>query len=158
GRIRSVDVRLGDRVVRGQRLATLDANAVEHEQAAARAGLRAAEADADRAEVEVAQAGDRLRRVEKLAGVTPEVEIADARFQRRTALAHRSLARASVEVARARLEQAAAAVRDAEIRAPFDGAVADRYVDAGAAVAPGTPIVRVITADDLRVRFAVPER
>jgi len=157
GRIVAVNVRLGDRVTRGQSLATLDAASLEQELAGARAALRAAEADGEKARVEVAQATDRRRRADKLADWSPRVEVADARFQLETALAHQSLARATVAGARAKVEQVAGTVHDAEIRAQFDGAVAERYLDAGATVAAGTPIVRVITADDLWVRFAVPE-
>jgi len=44
---------------------------------------------------------------------------------------------------------------DAEIRAPFDGIVTARYLDPGAHVTSTTPIVRIISASDLFVRFAV---
>src|SRR5947209_5909002 len=48
-------------------------------------------------------------------------------------------------------------VANTVIRAPFDGTVAARYLDAGAAVRSGTPIISLIRPDDLWVRFAIPE-
>ncbi|MBZ0231595.1 MAG: HlyD family efflux transporter periplasmic adaptor subunit, partial [Deltaproteobacteria bacterium] len=40
--------------------------------------------------------------------------------------------------------------------APFSGTVALRFKDAGATVGPGTPIVRLVGEEGLRLRFAVP--
>src|SRR5436305_1826301 len=44
----------------------------------------------------------------------------------------------------------------AEAPGPFAGRVAERFVDAGAVVGPGTPILRLISGGDLLVRAAVP--
>ena len=50
----------------------------------------------------------------------------------------------------------AACAAEAELRAPFAGSIADRYVDAGATLTSGDAVVRLIS--DARVlRFAVPE-
>lgn len=45
---------------------------------------------------------------------------------------------------------------EAVIRAPFDGTVAQRYLDPGARVSPGTPVARLLSSDGLLARFAVP--
>src|SRR5262249_13088497 len=115
------------------------------------------EADAHRARIEVAQTTDVLWRRQKLGEYISNVEIAEAEFQKQTAVAHLSLARANAAGARAKVDQVTVAVRDAEVRAPFDRVVAEPYLDVGATVATGSPIARIISADDLRVRFAVPE-
>jgi multidrug resistance efflux pump len=44
------------------------------------------------------------------------------------------------------------------VRAPFDGAVAQRLASVGDYVAIGTPIVRIVQTDPLRLRLEVPER
>ena len=43
-----------------------------------------------------------------------------------------------------------------ELRAPFPGFVALRYVDRGAVVRPSQPVVRLLSTEGFRVRFAVP--
>jgi multidrug resistance efflux pump len=43
------------------------------------------------------------------------------------------------------------------VRAPFDGIVAARFLDPGAAVRFGTPVISLMRPDDLWVRFAVPQ-
>src|SRR5690606_1689702 len=48
--------------------------------------------------------------------------------------------------------------RDTAVIAPFDGAVAERYVDQGSIVAPGTPVLRLIRSGPPRVRFRLAER
>jgi len=60
--------------------------------------------------------------------------------------------------AKARVGTLTEAIRDARLVAPFDGAVAERYLDAGALVQPAKTILRLVKAGPLRVRFRVPER
>jgi len=157
GKVSSVEVQMGDRVRKGQLLAMLDTATLTHALASARAALRAGQADVEKAGIEVEQSSDRLDRAEKLAGKIPQLEIAEARFQRKTAMSHLAAARAAVAGAEARVAEAGDAIADSEIRAPFDGIVAERYLDPGTIVAMGTPVARVVASGDLRVRFAVPE-
>jgi RND family efflux transporter MFP subunit len=49
-------------------------------------------------------------------------------------------------------------VERSRVKAPFDGAVAERIASVGAYAAVGTPIVRVVKTDPLRLRLEVPER
>ena len=44
------------------------------------------------------------------------------------------------------------------MKAPFDGVVAQRYLDRGVLVQPGTPVLRLAQDSSLRVQFRVPER
>ncbi|WP_169796670.1 efflux RND transporter periplasmic adaptor subunit [Chondromyces crocatus] len=53
--------------------------------------------------------------------------------------------------------QARAALHDREIRAPFDGLVLERFVDLGQMAAPGTPLLRLVDASEILVRFEVPQ-
>ena len=54
------------------------------------------------------------------------------------------------------MEEASARIAEAELRAPFAGVIAKRYVDPGATLSTGEPVVQII-ADARLVRFAVPE-
>ena len=59
---------------------------------------------------------------------------------------------------RAELGLARRALEDAEVRAPFDGVVEQRFVAPGAFVQVGAPIVMLDKVDPWRFRSSVPER
>jgi RND family efflux transporter MFP subunit len=67
--------------------------------------------------------------------------------QRQAALAER---RAELEIARQKLA-------DSAIKAPFDGIVQTRFVNTGAYLKEGDPIVALVQVDPLRLRLEVPE-
>ncbi len=58
----------------------------------------------------------------------------------------------------ARLAFLEARLRRHTIASPIAGVLDERYVDVGEIVAPGTPVVRVLTVDRLKVVGGVPER
>lgn len=161
GRIKHVRVRLGDRVARGDILATLDHAMLQSELASARASLQAARARAREAALALEEARARHGRwrasAAMNAGAVSVDEMADIEYQARSAAVRADAARASVAEQQARVAGLVQQIEDATVRAPFDARVAVRHVDAGATVMPGTPIARLVGASDLRVRFAVPE-
>ena len=57
----------------------------------------------------------------------------------------------------ARMQRATLEVNDCVLRAPFDGEIAARFVDPGAFVRPGTPVVTVVDRRTVRVIGDVPE-
>ena len=132
GQVASIDADLGDRVTRGAVLVR-----VRHDETEAR--LREAEASLEKAVADEARA--RPLRTDGVIS-TQEYE------QVRTAL----------EVARARRDQLRIQVEHADIRAPFDGSVAARLVDAGDYVRSGTVVFRIVQDDPLKFRGEVPER
>ena len=71
--------------------------------------------------------------------------------------AHSSSEQASLEAERAKLVDAQLSVNDCILRAPFDGDIGDRWVDPGAFVRPGEPIVSVVDRDVIRLVVDVPE-
>ncbi len=129
--VTAIHVELGDRVEKGQLLATL-------EDADARLYVEAAEPKA-----EVAAAN--LRRIEELrkTGAVSEAEHEAAEFESRTAAAA--------------LEQAKLNLSRTRIRAPFSGVVSRRYVRVGDVVSYETPLFRVTALAPLRARLLVPE-
>ncbi|MFN4033131.1 MAG: efflux RND transporter periplasmic adaptor subunit [Fimbriimonadales bacterium] len=66
-------------------------------------------------------------------------------------------ARAALQQARAQAALLRQQLADAAIRAPFDGIVADRFVEVGSMVGAGTPIARIVTVDRLYFEATLPE-
>lgn len=74
------------------------------------------------------------------------------------------LAQQRVDAARAALQQARAQVAllkqqlaDTVIRAPFDGVIANRFVEVGSMAGSGTPVARIVTVDRLYFEATLPE-
>jgi RND family efflux transporter MFP subunit len=159
GRITAVHVRLGDSLPQGGRIATLDVRALRLDLDMAAADLRVAQAERDKAGVELAQTEERLARRQKLSAeaLATAEELSTALYQKKLAAVRVAVTEAELSRKRARLEQLRELREDADIRAPFAGVVAARYFDPGANVTPETPIVRLNSMNELFVRFAVPE-
>src|SRR5439155_587327 len=66
--------------------------------------------------------------------------------------------RTALDVARARRDQLRIQLEHTEIRAPMDGSVAARLVDAGNYVRAGTVLFRIVQDDPLKFRGEIPER
>ncbi len=156
GRLQAVYVSIGDPVKRGDRIATLDTRIAAQDLEMARSSLRAAEADEHRAADEHAEAQARDDRRQKNPDFFSKEDLAEAVLQAKTSASALEAARSRTAEQQARVSQLQTALSRPDIRAPFDGRVAERFVDAGAQVGPGTPVVRLISAGDLMVRAAVP--
>ena len=155
-RLEQVQVRPGDSVARGELLASLDTRQLEHQLAIERSALRRASAQLRQHALEAERAEEAHRRHIALGGLVSDSELKSSRFESAAATAGSEAAAAEVAAARARIAQLETRLASLQIRAPFDGRVARRYLDAGAGVAAGTPIVRLIGSEALLSRFAVP--
>lgn len=156
GRVEAVLVDVGDRVEAGAPLVRLDTTSLAEDLRMSEAALGAAEAEQRRTAVSRDEADTRWRRRQALQDTFSSEAIAAARNERESAAAAYAAAEARVEEHRARVRQLRDHLSRATLTAPFTGTVAQRHLDAGAAVAPGVPVVRLITSQDLLVRFAVP--
>ncbi|HEV2854545.1 MAG TPA: efflux RND transporter periplasmic adaptor subunit [Thermoanaerobaculia bacterium] len=156
GRLRAVHVAIGDRVRRGDSIATLDTSLAQQDLEMARSALRGADADEKRASDEMAEATARNERRQKNPDFFSKEDLAESALQAKTAASALEVARSRVAEQRARVRQLETTLSRNEVRAPFDGRVAERFADPGALVGPGTPLVRLISAGDLLVRAAVP--
>jgi RND family efflux transporter MFP subunit len=156
GRVLAVHVKIGDRVRRGDRIATLDTRVMAQDLEMARSSLRAVEAEVRRSSDELAEAKARSERRQENPDFFSKEDLAEAVLQAKTAAAAHEVAQAREAEQRARIRQLEAGLSQNEVRAPFDGRVAERFADAGALVGPGTAVVRLISAGDLLVRAAVP--
>jgi RND family efflux transporter MFP subunit len=156
GRLSAVYAQIGDTVRKGDRLASLDPRIVAQDLEMARSGLRASEADAGRVTAELSEAQARWDRRRKNPEIFSKEDLAESELRVTTARSAVEVAQARVSEQRARVRQLETSVGQTEIRAPFDGRVAERFADPGAQVGPGTPVVRLMSGGDLRVRAAVP--
>lgn len=155
GNLREVTVRVGEPVTRGQVIAALDTTSLGHQLAIERATLRTAVADRRRQEIETGRTQQEHQRRLALQGLLSKEEEEKARFQAETASAMFEAAEAEVARVEARIAQLETQFERSEIRAPFDAIVSQRYLDPGAVVRPGAPILRLISAEGLLTRFAV---
>ncbi len=137
---------LGTTVRRGGTVAQINATMGRAGVAQAEAALEAAQAQAELAE-------DQFQRQEPLLrdSIISAAEFQGVRTQRAAALAQ-------VAQARAALAQAREQLANTRVVAPFTGTVEERYVERGEQVAPGTPVVRIVSADRVKVKAGVPER
>jgi RND family efflux transporter MFP subunit len=81
-----------------------------------------------------------------------------SRVQLDQAQSTRDLAKADVDVARARLAQTDDQIARSELHAPFAGIVLERVKRTGEEVARGEIVARVVNPDDLEIRLFVPLR
>ena len=139
GRLTELELQVGQRVGAGETLAALDREALEHQIAGARAGLRSAEADHDNA----VQA---LRRQEVLfeRGTTTRVALEAAQAEVRTR-------EAQLAQAEAALFSAEEDLGEAVLAAPFDAIVNSVEVRSFDAVSAGAPIVSLYSPETLEV-------
>lgn len=173
GTIQDFEVKEGDLVKTGDTLVVLDNRQVAAQLSQAQAALseaKRAEAGAISAKTS-AEAGAKRARLSyernltMLEGkaITQETfETVDA--QHKQAEAALAQAQAMVEAARFRVRQARAAVdaamvarKDARVLAPFDGKVTAKLADTGGLAAPGTPLLTLERKGGYRVDLVVPE-
>lgn len=145
GVVTEVRFELGDRVKKGQILATLDTRT-----SAAQASASAAQASAQEAQLAVALLD--CARADKLLA-----EGAMTRAQHERAVAGCDAQRQATRAAQAASTAASSAVDRAHVRAPFDGIVGERLVDVGTFVSGPQPIAALYSDGPLRVRLLVPE-
>lgn len=156
GVVREVHVGLGDRVEAQQVLVSLGSEDLGSEADQARAALETAKA-------RVAQAQAGLDEVERLLERRRAAEEVFSREEVQAIETRRDVAKAECEAARSTVAERESTLRELErkvkaldVRAPFAGAVTVCRLDVGARVKAGESMVRLISADDLWVRFAVP--
>lgn len=130
GKIVKLDAIEGSFVKKGSVIATLDKRPFELEVAIARLAAE--------------QAKRQLQRFQKLKGNT----ISEASVQN---------AETDAKLTQTRLERAEYALSQTEIRAPFDGIIAERKVEKFSTAGAGLQVVRIHDMSQLRVDIEVPE-
>ena len=159
GRLVDLYVQEGVRVHKGDMLAQIDAREVSAMNAAAKAKISAAKAARLQAEANLDQARRDLARYEELyrAGAISRSMYENLQSKCDILAAVCEQAEANVEASTEAFNQSAVNVGETVITAPFDGIVTTKYVDAGAMVSTGMPIVGLQDPSKNWVNFKVKE-
>jgi HlyD family secretion protein len=163
GTIKALHADFNTRVRRGQVIAELEPSLFDTQVEQARASLTRLEADVRRAEVQLEDAQQKLRRARELAGreLIAASDLDTAEISARVADAALRGAQAQVVQARASLHQTEVNLAHTIIKAPIDGVVISRNVDVGQTVAASmqAPTLFVIARDlrEMQVEASIAE-
>ena len=159
GRLVDLYVQEGVRVHKGDALAQVDAREVSAMNAAAKAKISAAKAAKLQAEANLDQARRDLARYEELYRAGAISKSMYENFQSKCDILATvcEQAEANVEASAEAFNQSAVNLDETVITAPFDGIVTTKYVDAGAMVSTGMPIVGLQDPSRNWVNFKVKE-
>ena len=160
GRLETVNVRLGDRVSRGQRLAKVEDREIleQVKQAQASFDVSAATIRQREADLKLAQTNlDRSRSLYERQLIPRQTfDDTDARYQ--AAVAALDLARAQYAQAQARLDELKINLSNTNISSPVTGFIGRRTLDPGAWVTPNTPFLSVVDISVVRLVANVVEK
>jgi RND family efflux transporter MFP subunit len=144
GRILSFKAKAGDRVRRGEVLATID-------DRQAQVGVQQAQAQINQADAELRNAQAQMDRTRDLQGKgfvsKAALDTADAQYQS---------AKAQREQAAASARQSGLAQGYTHVTSPLDGWVMQTFAQAGDLAVPGTPLLLVVAPQPLRAVVQVP--
>ena len=163
GTIKALHADFNCRVRRGQVIAELEPSLFETQVEQARASMMRLEADVRRAEVQLEDAQQKLKRARELSGreLIAATDLEAAEVNARVADAALGAAQAQVVQARASLHQAEVNLGHTIITAPIDGIVISRNVDVGQTVAASmqAPTLFVIARDlrEMQVKASIAE-
>ena len=131
GTIDQLKVKMGDRVSKGQLIATVDDTSIRNNYEAAKAALT--------------QAQDAYNRMKQLHdnGSLPEIKWVETQSQLEQAEANEKIAKKNLN--------------DCSLTAPYSGVISEKNAEVGQNVMPGTPVVKLVTARQLDVKISVPE-
>ena len=147
GLVQEVKVSAGDRFKEGQVLAVLDNQPFKLNVESAQAAL-------SRAQAQLAQKRSAYEREQRIqaqeAGATTQRAVDQARA------AYESV-RQSVRYNRAQLDLSRRSLQNTELRAPFDGVVSERLVEAFEEIGRGQPVLNVFVEGAMEAVVAIPE-
>jgi len=145
GFINSITVKPGDRVKKGQLLATINNTDILARRAQARAMVTEAEAALE----------DAQKDYERFAELYKENSASTKEFERVT-LQYNSI-KAKAEAARQMQHEAEAMLAYTNLTAPFDGVITQKNSDAGSMATPGVPLLVIEQAGNYEVSASVSE-
>jgi HlyD family secretion protein len=153
GRLKRLDVHVGDEVKAGQALGEMDPVDLDERIRGQQAAIKAAEATVKQAEAKQVYARIQARRYEQLLHVRGTSEEMVAAKLQDLAVADTSLSAAREDVSRMRAERDALTAQRGNLRllAPVAGLVVARNIDPGTTVVAGQIVVEVIDSTSLWV-------
>ncbi len=159
GKVIDIRVREGDCVKKGALLLRIEGEEIESTIKALESQIKEAEAEYRRAfaQFQVAQnTYERYLKLLKEQAVTPQ-EFDEIRGQYEGAKEALQRAKASIETAKAQKNALSSRLKYVNLRAPFDGCVAQKRVDLGDLALPGNPLV-VLEKMPYLLRVELPEK
>lgn len=131
GTVQRIYVSAGDKVAKGQLIATLDDTSLRNAYEISLAAL--------------AQAQDAYDRMKKLydSNSLPEMQWVEVQNTLRSAQSAAAIAKRNLD--------------DTSLRSPISGYVSEKFADAGSTVAPTLPIIKVVDIHPVKARISVPE-
>ena len=157
GRVKSLNVQVGDLVRAQQVLGEMDPVDLDDRVRSQEAVFKRAQATVREAETRLAYANTQAKRYEQLFAVRSSSEEARTTKRQEAQIADAALAAARQELARARSDREALMSQRSNLRlvAPVDGVVSMRDAEPGTTVVAGQAVVEVIDASSLwvNVRF-----
>jgi RND family efflux transporter MFP subunit len=160
GRLIAVNVKLGDRVRRGQVIARIEDREMVEQVRQAEASHRVGEATIRQREADLNLAQTNVERSRNLFGrqLLPKQTLDDAEARYLSAQAALDLARAQLAQSDARLQELRINLANTNVVSPVDGFVARRNLDVGAFASSNQPVVSVVDISSLRLVANVVEK
>jgi RND family efflux transporter MFP subunit len=149
----------GSQVKSGEILGQLDDRDLQFEIVKARDDLQVAQNNVGYKEAELKAKGAALDRQKQLRelGLSSEADLEAANFEAKAAEYDMHGWEAMAEASQAEIHRIEVAIDQTRLRAPFSGAVVERYVRQGQTVAKGDKCFRVSQLAPLQVHFQIPE-
>lgn len=131
GNVQYIYVKPGDHVKTGQLIASLEKTTISSSYQAAKAARN--------------QAEDAYKRMKELhdKGSLPEMQWIETQSK--------------LQQAQSMEEIALKNLKDCQLYAPYDGIIAEKNIEVGQNVAPGVPVGKLVSVNELKVKIAVPE-
>jgi RND family efflux transporter MFP subunit len=159
GMIVSLPAKRGDHVVAGQTLVRMASPTLSAtDLVVAEAQVKRAKADAALARLEHQKALSRQARVTSLSeqNLVSRQQAEEAQFDVLLAAARITAADSAVDHAQAMAQRQSELLSQLESRAPFSGVITEQFASVGTSVTRGTALLRLISPQPLRVKFAIP--
>ena len=146
GRVKQLEVEIGDIVTTGQTLLSLDSKLAELEVQAAKASLMATQVNLNEAN----------RLYQEVLLLSKQQLVAQTLISERAALLANS--EAQLANAQATLSLRQELLNRHTLQAPFAGVIAQRNVDLGEWITQQTPVLTLVAQDDLRLTISIPQQ
>jgi len=160
GRLVSMNVKLGDRVSRGQTLARIEDQEINEQVKQAEASFEVAQATIRQREADLKFAVVNLERSQNLfqRQLLPRQSLDDAEARQAASSAQLDLARAQLSQTQARLDELRIAKGNTNIVSPVNGFVSRRNMDVGAWASQQSPVASVVDISSVRLVANVVEK
>lgn len=159
GTVRTMNVKLGERVKKGQLIATLDPSDYSIQADQASASEKGSEANLKSAETQLIITRSNFQRIEKLYenNSVPLTEFEQAKSNYETAQSSVDAAKTQVTSASKQTESARNQVNYTRLTAPFSGVITMLIVEANELVGSGSPVAALSSEKKPEVNVGIPE-